>query len=114
MKVSGSKLRVRADTFGYLQRCWPDPSPIDSKESRMVGKVAVKHAARGEMSGSVAITRAKGKIYRPEYNLIKLADVAAKTRHMPASFFDGHCNVSKAYLDYLKPLVGLLPVMERI
>ncbi len=114
LKLPGSKLRVRADTFGYLQRCWPDPSPIDSKEARMAGKVAVKHAAKGQMSGSIAITRAKGKLYKPEFNLIKLSDVAAKTRHMPPHFFEGHCDISKAYLEYLRPLVGTLPVMERI
>ncbi|MBL8760349.1 MAG: 6-phosphofructokinase [Phycisphaerae bacterium] len=114
LKVSGSKLRVRADTFGYLQRCWPDPSPIDSKEARAAGKMAVKHAARGEMSGSIAITRAKGKVYRAEYQLIQLTDVAAKTRHMPEDFFEGHCDVSRKFLDYVRPLVGKLPVMERI
>ncbi len=114
MRVTGSKLRVRADTFGYLQRCWPDPSPVDAKEARIAGTMAVKHAAKGVMSGSIAITRAKGKAYKAEFQLIKLTDVAAKTRHMPEDFFDGHCNVSKKFLEYLRPLVGKLPVMERI
>src|SRR5262249_9733411 len=41
---SGKAPRVRADTFGYLQRCWPDPSPVDAKEARGVGEFAVRCA----------------------------------------------------------------------
>ena len=26
----GKAPRVRADTFGYIQRCWPEPSPVDT------------------------------------------------------------------------------------
>src|SRR6185436_13821963 len=55
--ASGKAPRVRADTFGYLQRCWPDPSPVDRKEAREAARFAVKQAAGGERSGSIAITR---------------------------------------------------------
>ena len=27
----GKAPRVRADTFGYIQRCWPHPSPVDAR-----------------------------------------------------------------------------------
>jgi 6-phosphofructokinase 1 len=30
----GKAPRVRADTFGYIQRCWPEPSPVDTAEAR--------------------------------------------------------------------------------
>ena len=30
----GKAPRVRADTFGYIQRCWPEPSPVDTQEAR--------------------------------------------------------------------------------
>ena len=37
----GSKLRVRADTYGYLQRSFMGcVSPVDAKEARAVGSVA--------------------------------------------------------------------------
>jgi 6-phosphofructokinase len=36
--------RVRADTLGYLQRCWPDASPVDADEARRAGKYAAKIA----------------------------------------------------------------------
>lgn len=112
--ASGKAPRVRADTFGYLQRCWPDPSPIDALEARGAGVFAAKLAARGERSGSVAIERASNRPYRARFKRLELSDVAAKTRHMPPEFIDGTGNVSKKFVDYCRPLVGKLPVMERI
>jgi len=112
--TTGKAPRVRADTFGYLQRCWPDPSPIDQKEARAAAKFAVKCAASGDLSGSVAIRRGKGKKYKAKYVGIEFSDVAAKTRHMPPEYIDGHNNVTKAFLDYCEPLVGELPEMARL
>ena len=111
---SGKPARVRADTFGYLQRCWPDPSPVDAAEAAAAAEFAVKCAAKGFQSGSVAITRRKGKKYRADYERIELRDVAAKTRHMPESFIKGTNNVSRAFNDYCRPLVGPLPVLSRL
>jgi len=105
-RSGGGKLRVRADTFGYLQRSWPYPSPIDAKEARAAGKHAVKLAAKGTHSGSVTINRAKGKTYKAELGVQDLKNVAAKTRHMPAEYIEGTTGVSKAFLEYLRPLVG--------
>lgn len=113
MKVTGGKLRVRADTFGYIQRSWPDPSPIDSLEARQVGRFAVKCAAKGERSGSVAILREEGKKYKSRLELLALGEVAAKTKKMPLEFI-GTSAVTQKFLDYCTPLVGELPVMERL
>lgn len=114
MKVNGKAPRVRADTFGYLQRCWPDPSPVDSKEARGVAKFAVKLAQKGQTAGSVAITRAPGKTYRSVFKAIDLKDVAAKTRHMPPEFIEGSNNVTHKFVDYCRPLVGKLPSIDRL
>lgn len=111
---SGKAPRVRADTFGYLQRCWPDVSPVDAKEARAAAKFAVKLAQKGGTSGSVAIVREKGKTYKSAMKAIELADVAAKTRHMPEEFIQGHCDVSRKFVDYVRPLVGPLPEMARL
>ncbi len=111
---SGKAPRVRADTFGYLQRCWPDASPIDQKEARGVAKFAVKLAMKGERSGSVAIIRLKNKPYKSDFKQIQLTDVAAKTRHMPPEFIDGTNNVSKKFIEYITPLLGKLPEMTRL
>jgi 6-phosphofructokinase len=113
LKTTG-KLRVRADTFGYLQRCWPDPSPIDSREARKAAQYAVKLAARGERSGSVAIERTSSDPYQGRFRRIDLSAVAAKTRRMPTEFIEGTNNVSKKFLAYARPLVGELPEMMRL
>ncbi len=111
---SGKTPRVRADTFGYLQRCWPDPSPIDAMEARAAGKFAAALAAKGERSGSVALIRAKGKTYKLTFARQELSDVAAKTRHLPPEFIAGTHDVSAKFLDYCRPLVGALPAMSRL
>ncbi|MCC6677971.1 MAG: 6-phosphofructokinase [Phycisphaerales bacterium] len=101
--------RVRADTFGYLQRCWPDASPIDKREAREAGRYAAQLAAEGAADGSVAIIRASSAPYTSSYKRIELKDVAAQTKHMPNEFLSGHCDVSPAFIEYARPLVGELP-----
>jgi 6-phosphofructokinase 1 len=116
--VGGKAPRVRADTFGYVQRCFPDQSPVDQKEARGVGRYAARLATSGDLDGSVAIIRTspigEGQPYAAQFKRIELADVAAKTKHMPAEFIEGHNNVSQKFLDYCRPLVGDLPLYERI
>src|SRR5262245_54314609 len=53
----GKAPRVRADTFGYIQRCWPEPSSVDAQEARAVGRYATELAANGDASASVIIVR---------------------------------------------------------
>jgi 6-phosphofructokinase 1 len=113
LAAGGRAVRVRADTFGYLQRCWPFRSEVDVRESRAAAKFAVGLAAAGETSGSVAITRAPGKVYRAELKRIELAEVAGKTRHMPREFVEGS-GVSRAFVQWCRPLVGKLPEMVRL
>lgn len=116
--AGGKPPRVRADTFGYIQRCWPDTSPVDAIEARGAGRFAAHLACKGEHDGSVAIRRDSepGPLehYESGFKRIDLAQVAAKTRHMPNEFIEGHNNVSQAFLDYARPLVGELPRFERL
>ena len=115
--VGGKPPRVRADTFGYIQRCWPDTSPVDAAEARGVGRFAAELAAAGDFDGTVAIERVNPigstQPYAAQFRRLDLTAVAAKTRHMPNDFLDGHNNVSQAFLDYCRPLVGPLPMFER-
>lgn len=111
---AGKAPRVRADTFGYLQRAWPDQAPVDAKEARGVARFAVKLAQQGERSGSVAIVRNPGKAYSSSFKRIELSDVAAKTRHMPHEFIKGSNDVSEKFVEYLRPLVGKLPEIARL
>ena len=45
---------------------------------------------------------------------MKLDAVAAKTRVMPADFLDGDHDVTQKFIDYVRPLVGELPAIERL
>ena len=56
----------------------------------------------------------EGQPYAAQFKRIELSDVAAKTKHMPEEFIEGHNNVSQKFLDYCRPLVGDLPLYERI
>ena len=113
----GKAPRVRADTLGYLQRCWPDASPIDREEARRVGRYAATMAAGGDIDGSIAIRRTGkgwgGEDYASELDRIELTDVAAKTRRMPPEFLGPAGEITEAFVNYAKPLVGDLPTLAR-
>ncbi|NNM78848.1 MAG: 6-phosphofructokinase [Gallionella sp.] len=110
---AGQKVRVRADTFGYLQRSFPTIiSPVDAREAREVGAVAVNHAATTGQPGSVSIRRLSSVPYRSECFITPLASVAREATHMKDEFINAAGNdVTQAWLDYVAPLVGELPKM---
>jgi 6-phosphofructokinase 1 len=108
--------RVRADTFGYLQRSFPGlVSEADAREALAAGREAVKLAVAQQPSGSVAIRRKPGKAYRVFFERVDLSRVAKETRHMPAAFIarNGH-DVTQAFIDYAAPIVGKLPKIGRL
>ncbi len=102
-------LRVRTDTLGYAQRSFPEVySQVDREEAFMVGQEAVRYSAQGDIDGSVSIKRI-GE-YAVEPDLVKLSEVAQKTKTMPKEFInDTNNGVTEEFLTYLKPLVGDLP-----
>jgi len=109
--------RMRGDTFGYLQRCFPGVvSQVDAQEAYKVGQEAVRYATDWAMDGSVAIRRLSEGAgeYAMETLLTPLASVAAKTKTMPGAYCDTPGVIKDAFLDYLKPLVGDLPVCGRL
>lgn len=107
------KHRVRADTFGYLQRCFPGVvSTIDAVEARRAGSAAVAAALAGNASGSIAFRRiGDGAQYGIETFVTPLHTVAKETKAMPREFLNAAGNdvVAERLLPYLKPLVGELP-----
>ncbi|HAU36724.1 MAG TPA: 6-phosphofructokinase [Phycisphaerales bacterium] len=114
-RITGKKLRVRADTFGYLQRSFAGyASPIDQAEARMCGRKAVEFALKGDLDGSVAMKRAKGA-YKISYFRAELKDVARETKDLPKSFINKAGNgVTPAFAKYALPLVGELPVIGKL
>jgi 6-phosphofructokinase 1 len=103
--------RVRADTFGYLQRSFVGlRSEVDAREARWCGRHAVQYAMETE-SGSVAIRRvSNGADYAVELFRTELSNVAEKTKPMPDEFINTEGNgVTEAFVEYAMPLTGGLP-----
>jgi 6-phosphofructokinase len=103
--------RVRADTFGYLQRSFVGfQSPVDVEEARRCGWQAVKFSMK-EQSGSVAIKRiGNGDNYAVELFSTELKNVAEKSKEMPDEFINSEGNgITQAFIDYAMPLTGGLP-----
>jgi 6-phosphofructokinase 1 len=98
--------RVRADTFGYLQRSFFGcVSDVDQHEAREVGEKAAQYAIWHNMDGSITIQRTGD--YSVDYRLVSLHEVAGKTRHMPDEFINAEGNnVSDAFRYYCRPLLG--------
>ena len=115
LKANAGISRVRADTFGYLQRSFPGvASKTDQKEARAAGAAAVKAALAGKLAkGTIAILRAKGKAYKVTFEAQPIANAAKYTRSVPDEFIaaNGH-DVTRAFLDYARPIIGPLPACE--
>jgi ATP-dependent phosphofructokinase / diphosphate-dependent phosphofructokinase len=108
--------RVRSDTYGYLQRAFIGcRSDRDAREAREVGEKAVQYAMWDNVDGSVAIRRPVLD-YGVDYELVPLANVAGKTRHMPDEFINAEGNgVTQAFHAYCRPLLGSgMPESHRI
>lgn len=116
LKEKAGIKRVRADTFGYLQRSFPGiASATDAFEARLVGVAAVQAATLDDItSGSIAIKRRASKKYTVDFEVVPLRAVAKETRHMPDAFINKAGNdVTQAFIDYARPLVGPLPTCAR-
>jgi 6-phosphofructokinase 1 len=113
---AGESVRIRADTFGYLQRSFPTiVSEVDAIEARMVGKFGVNHAVRNAQPGSVAIRRLSSDPYASECFITPLASVAREATEMKGEYInDAGNDVTRAWLDYVSPLVGELPKVGKL
>jgi 6-phosphofructokinase 1 len=109
----GKKLRVRADTFGYLQRSFAGiVSEVDAAEAREVGRQAVRYSADNKhMELSVVMKRVSNSPYKIELEHTSIKNVAKDTKHLDPSYIENGCNITKAFIDYARPLVGKLPVV---
>ncbi len=102
--------RVRADTLGYPQRCFiGSASEIDQKEAYQIGIYAAKFSNKNNDSFSAGILERKkfSKIYKIQFTVNSLGEVAGKTKIMTGNFYNKTTNnVSKDYINYALPLIG--------
>src|SRR6185295_14253380 len=83
VRVALPKARVRADTFGYLQRAFAGCiSASDASEARLVGRDAVRYALKHD-SGTVVLKRKSGSRYAVATDLVALSEVAKRTKSLP-------------------------------
>ncbi len=117
LKAKAGVKRVRADTFGYLQRSFPGIAcETDSREARAAGEAAVKAALKGDLKkGTIAILRAETKRYQVAFAPRPIAEAAKYTRSVPKEFIakNGH-DVTEAFIEYARALVGELPPCETL
>ena len=117
LKANAGISRVRADTFGYLQRSFPGiASRTDGEEAFAAGAAAVKAALKGGLTkGTIAIVRAEGKRYQVAFAPVPIAEAAKYTRSLPREHIarNGH-DVTAKFIEWAKPIVGELPRCEII
>jgi 6-phosphofructokinase 1 len=107
--------RVRADTFGYVQRSFFGcVSDVDQMEAREAGVKALEFTLGQKRDGSVTIHRIGD--YKVEYRLSPLEEIGGKTKVMPDSFISASgTDVTDAFKRYLTPLLGsFMPVPFRL
>ena len=99
--------RVRADTFGYLQRSFiADVSSVDAEEAERVGQHAVL-ASKEVQSGSIILKRQFSEKYYCEVGTTELHKVAKHTKEMSAEFIDPtKPYVTNEFFEYAMPLTG--------
>ena len=99
--------RVRADTFGYLQRSFlADISEVDAEEAERVGRHSVV-ASLDLQSGSVILKRQLSETYYCDVDVVDLDKVAKNTKDMPEEFLENEKPyVTNEFFKYAMPLTG--------
>lgn len=119
--------RILSDEFGWrgefqvtesLQMAAADRTvPLDIKEAYGCGKQAVQLAVKGESGVMVTIERTskRGEAYKSGFGTAPLSEVANHERPMPDNFIAKNgMDVTKAFLNYVNPLIGELPEYIRL
>ena len=99
--------RVRADTFGYLQRSFlADISEVDAEEAERVGQHAVV-ASKDKESGSIILRRQFSETYYCDVDVVELHKVAKHTKNMPEEYLEKNKPyVTNNFFEYAMPLTG--------
>ena len=101
-------VRVRDEKPGTIQRSFiPAVSPVDAREAEDTGRAAVRYALEGRTDIMAALERSPERPYSCATVSVPLAAVAGAVKAMPPDFLDpGEYQVTDAFLDYARPLIG--------
>jgi 6-phosphofructokinase 1 len=100
-------LRARSEKPGLLARSGAGYfSQLDWDEARLVGEAAVRTSESGVM---ITLERKPGSLYSVRCGTVPLAAVASAERPFPAEWRNPAGNdVTTAFIDYAKPLLGVI------
>ncbi len=112
--------KMIVDKFGYrgefqvteslIMSDFVRASDIDLDEAYRCGLEAVRMAGEGESGKMVSIERVSGDPYKVRFAGVPLREVAVAAKPMPLEYYNEEGNfVSQAFIDYMKPLTGILP-----
>ena len=106
--------RVRADTFGYLQRSFAGfASNVDQREARGSARKAAEVALAGDLTeGSITIKRVSDDPYEVAYEVEPIEKIAALTKHLPEEYIVDDCDIADSFRAYAGPIIGDLPVTD--
>ena len=68
-------------------------------------------ADNNQMELSVVMKRVSSSPYRIELEHTSIKNVAKDTKHLAAEYIRGGNDITQAFIDYARPLVGDLPVV---
>ncbi|MBV9265510.1 MAG: diphosphate--fructose-6-phosphate 1-phosphotransferase [Acidobacteriaceae bacterium] len=109
-------IRARSEKPGLFGRCCgPLASEVDRCEAYACGRAAAAAAIDGESGVMIAIRRVDETLYRSEYFLTPLTEVARRERTMPDEWINEQGNdVTSPFLEYLRPLVPQVHAYPRL
>jgi 6-phosphofructokinase 1 len=109
-------IRARAERPGLLGRsCSWTISEVDVEESYRCGRAAAETALGGASGVMIALRRRVGLAYQSFPNAVPFSEDPGRERKMPAQFVGAPGEGGTAdYLEWLRPLVGEIPAVERI
>jgi len=88
---------------------------LDIDEAYVCGQAAVGLAKKGITGMMVTLERQADKKYKCETGTIPLMDAAGKAKPMPDEYINEEGNfITDAFLDYVRPLVGRLPIYAKL
>ena len=109
-------VRARYEKPGTIQRSFVQAaSESDLREAEMAGRAAVSAIREGRSGVMITLERDDTDGYNCYTGIASLEEVGGKVRPMPDSFLSrDEAFVTQDFIDYLKPLVGPLPIMGRL
>lgn len=109
-------IRSRYDKPGSLQRMSMGyGSAVDQREAFAVGRQAVRYALKGYSDIMVTLERRSKRPYRFGMGMVDARKIAGIEKYLPGSFINRKGNfITKAFLEYARPLIGPLPDFIRL